>query len=314
MRAATKITFFNEDGEKFFGEGPARLLRGVERTGSLRAASNEMNMAYTKALKLIKNAEAALGFPLTVSTVGGRSGGGSRLTAEGAAWLERYEKYRDACIQANRKLYEEHFPDQNGRTCDAADNIGCVIMASGLGKRFGSNKLLTDFDGEPMICRILDATEGIFAKRVVVTRHEEIAKLCRRRGIEAVLHHLPHRNDTVRLGLEAVGDVERCMFCAGDQPLLKRETVMDLALASAREGRAIWRAAFKDTPGSPVVFPGWTFDQLRTLPEGKGGGFVIKQYPNEVRLVQVQDEFELYDVDEPCDIDMLLKKRRERCQ
>lgn len=38
--------------------------------------------------------------------------------------------------------------------------IGCVIMASGLGKRFGSNKLMADFNGKPMIYRILSATDG----------------------------------------------------------------------------------------------------------------------------------------------------------
>ena len=39
MRAVTKIQFTDDDGNKFFGEGPLRLLRCVERTGSLRAAA-----------------------------------------------------------------------------------------------------------------------------------------------------------------------------------------------------------------------------------------------------------------------------------
>ena len=112
MKAVTKITFLDENGEKFFGEGPVRLLRGVERTGSLRAASAEMHMAYTKALKLVKNAESALGFSLINSVTGGKSGGGSSLTKEGKEWLERYEKYRDECIQTNHRLYLEHFPEQ----------------------------------------------------------------------------------------------------------------------------------------------------------------------------------------------------------
>ena len=29
--------------------------------------------------------------------------------------------------------------------------VGCVIMASGVSRRFGSNKLLADFRGEPML-------------------------------------------------------------------------------------------------------------------------------------------------------------------
>ena len=54
MKAVTKITFMNDDGEKFFGEGPATLLREIDKTGSLRAAAISMGMAYTKALKLMK--------------------------------------------------------------------------------------------------------------------------------------------------------------------------------------------------------------------------------------------------------------------
>lgn len=112
MRARTRITFLDDNGEKFFGEGPARLLHAIAETGSLRAASMSMNMAYTKALRLMKKAEETLGFALITRTTGGKDGGGSTLTAEGKEWLERYEAYRDACIQANRELYLEFFPEQ----------------------------------------------------------------------------------------------------------------------------------------------------------------------------------------------------------
>ena len=112
MKAVTKITFLDDRGEKFFGEGPSRLLRRVEATGSLRAAAMSMEMAYTKALKLIRNAEHALGFPLIRRSTGGKDGGGSCLTEEGKEWLQRYEAYRDACKQANSRLYLEFFPEQ----------------------------------------------------------------------------------------------------------------------------------------------------------------------------------------------------------
>ena len=112
MKAATKIILLNEAGEKFFGEGPVRLLHAIEETGSLRAAAISMGMAYTKALKILVNAEQALGFPLTLRTIGGRSGGGSCITPEGKEFLKRYEAYRDACVQANAALYLEFFPQQ----------------------------------------------------------------------------------------------------------------------------------------------------------------------------------------------------------
>ena len=112
MKAVTKITFLDDNDEKFFGEGPARLMRGIETTGSLRAAALSMGMAYSKALKLIRNAETVLGYPLLRRFTGGKDGGGSCLTEEGKEWLQRYEDYRDACKEANRKLYLEFFPAQ----------------------------------------------------------------------------------------------------------------------------------------------------------------------------------------------------------
>ena len=112
MKAVTKIVFLDDHGDKFFGEGPARLLHGIEEKGSLRAAAMSMEMAYSKALNIIKHAEHTLGFPLVIRTTGGKSGGGSQLTKEGKEWLETYESYRDACLQANSKLYMEFFPEQ----------------------------------------------------------------------------------------------------------------------------------------------------------------------------------------------------------
>lgn len=186
-------------------------------------------------------------------------------------------------------------------------NYGCVIMASGLGKRFGGNKLMAEFSGKPMICRILDATEGLFAKRVVVTRHEDVAELCRERVIDVVLHDFPHRSDTVRLGLEAVGNVDGCMFCPADQPLLRRETIASLLLSAVNRYDNIWRTCFEATPGAPMLFPRWAFAELLNLPEGKGGGWVANKYPDRVSMMSVSDPYELMDADTPDSLDVLRK-------
>lgn len=294
MRAVTKIQFTDDEGNKFFGEGPLRLLRCVERTGSLRAAAIEMEMAYSKAIRLLKQAEANLGFPLTQRSTGGKDGGGSVLTPEGKRWLRQYEAYRDACVRANQELYRRFFPE-----------TGCVIMASGLGKRFGSNKLMADFLGRPMIHRALDATEGLFDRRVVVTRHESVAALCRERNVEVLLHALPHRSDTVRLGLEALGEVDCCMFLPGDQPLLDRETVAMLLERWREKTDSIIRPVYEDTEGSPVIFPDWAFEELKNLPEGRGGGVVIKNHPHEVCRVSVSGPFVLADADTPETLEIL---------
>lgn len=188
-------------------------------------------------------------------------------------------------------------------------NIGCVIMASGLGIRFGGNKLMADFHGVPLISHVFDATKGIFACRIVVTRHRDVAALCREQGIDVVVHDFPHQSDTVRLGINALGaGMNGCMFCSGDQPLLRQETVASLALAGANDKISIWRTVWETTAGTPVLFPKRTFSELLALPEGFGGSYVIKKYPEQVRTIPVRDMYELKDADTQEDLSVLLEQ------
>lgn len=112
MKSMVKIYLLDEADQKVFGEGPYRLLQAVEKTGSLRGAAISMDMAYTKALKLITTAENAFGYPLMVRTTGGKSGGGSSLTPEGKELLEKYERYRTECKEANRRIYDSIFGER----------------------------------------------------------------------------------------------------------------------------------------------------------------------------------------------------------
>ena len=194
--------------------------------------------------------------------------------------------------------------------------VGCVIMASGLSRRFGTNKLLADFCGQPMLCRAFDATAtpGI-AARIVVTRSEEVQALCRAHSVPVLLHSLPGRNDTVRLGLSALleqqPELSGCMFLPGDQPLLRRETVEAMTerfcptewqKETEREIFRLGAVADNDpTPlvGSPVLFGSSFFPELLALPENKGGNVLLKKYPAQVRTVCIADSAELLDADTP---------------
>jgi molybdate transport system regulatory protein len=108
MESVVKVYIYDGD-EKFFGEGPLNLLKGIEKYSSLRAAANEMGMAYTKAFKLIKTAEEHLGFALTQKHIGGTHGGGSTLTDQAREFIEKYEEYRNKCKVACADIFNEVF-------------------------------------------------------------------------------------------------------------------------------------------------------------------------------------------------------------
>lgn len=182
---------------------------------------------------------------------------------------------------------------------DPYGSAGCVIMASGLGRRFGGSKLLVPFLGKPLLSWALNATDGLFFRRVVVTRSREAAAFCAALGVETVVHDCPGRNDTVRLGLEAVGSVTQCLFCPADQPLLSRQTVESLLLCGQNSRGRIWRPSFQGTPGAPILFPWDYFEELKHLPQGKGGGVVAASHGESVRTLPVADRRELWDIDTP---------------
>lgn len=187
-------------------------------------------------------------------------------------------------------------------------NIGCVIMASGLGTRFGKNKLMTNFCGKPLISHILDSTSGIFQKRIVVTRHKEVVDLCNQSDIDVIYHSLPNKNHTIRLGIESMTNMASCMFCTADQPLLKKDTITSLALLSINSSQKIIRPIYNKAPGSPVIFPQWTFKDLLHLPEGNSGSYIIKQHPDTITYLPITNPYELEDIDTPEDFIRLQKK------
>jgi len=109
MRLKVRIGLRDAADEPFMGSGPAWLLRGVEKAGSLNLAARDMGMSYSKAHKLVKTLEAALGTPVLAVRRGGNSRGGSALTPRGRAFLERYEALEAAIKISAQKLFEKTF-------------------------------------------------------------------------------------------------------------------------------------------------------------------------------------------------------------
>ena len=258
-------------------------------------------------------------------------------------------------------------------------------MASGVGARFGGNKLMAELCDAPLVGHVVRATDGLFSRRVVVTCHADVAALCETLGAQVILHDEPCRNDTVRLGMEAMDGCDTVTFVQGDQPLIRPASIVALLRAAERDaagavrrdaaGRGvadvvgcdavgaalgdtaeggvaedyamgldavecdvdaaagcdaaefdvagaakydavgcnaaesgvarIWRTSFDGVPGAPVLFPSWAFDELRSLPRGKGGGFVAKAHAECVRTIEVSSEWELFDVDTRDDLEQL---------
>ena len=103
------VRLYTEDDQRCFGPGIATLLHRVEEHRSLRAAAASMDMAYSKAWRIIRTAEDVFGCKLLESTVGGQHGGGAVLTPEAERILAAYRDYQADVDQYARGKFDEAF-------------------------------------------------------------------------------------------------------------------------------------------------------------------------------------------------------------
>ena len=107
LKPTIRLSIMNPDAESgsLFGRGIASLCLGVRETGSLNAAAKGMGMAYSKALRIIKDTEAALDLQLL-----NRDGAhGSDLTEAGNKLLDTYLAIEEKLQKEAEELFEAAF-------------------------------------------------------------------------------------------------------------------------------------------------------------------------------------------------------------
>ena len=103
------VRLYTDDRTRCFGPGIATLLHRVEEHASLRSAAASMEMAYSKAWRIIRTAEDVFGCKLLDSTIGGQHGGGAVLTSEAERLLGVYRAYQADVEAYARGRFDEAF-------------------------------------------------------------------------------------------------------------------------------------------------------------------------------------------------------------
>lgn len=93
----------------FFGPGTRELLERIDETSSLRQATEDMGLSYTKALRMLKDMRNELGFEVVVSEKGGQSRGKTTLTPKGREVLDAYQAIDEKVFAYAQRLLDESF-------------------------------------------------------------------------------------------------------------------------------------------------------------------------------------------------------------
>ena len=85
------------DGNILLGEGRVALLRAIDETGSLSKAAKSLKMSYKKAWSLIDALNKRAEKPVITTSIGGKGGGGARLTPYGKALVNAFDTVNKNC-------------------------------------------------------------------------------------------------------------------------------------------------------------------------------------------------------------------------
>jgi len=95
-------------GAPAMGPGKAELIARIEQTGSISAAARAMGMSYRRAWQLVEALNRTYREPVISTAIGGRRGGGARVTAFGKRLANRFramENKASAAIAADLRRF-----------------------------------------------------------------------------------------------------------------------------------------------------------------------------------------------------------------
>jgi len=108
MEVRAKV-WLEKDREVVAGNGKVDLLKKIDETGSIQKAAERMGMSYRHAWGFIRKIEKRSGIKFVETQIGGREGGGARLTPQGKEFLKRYSTFRDGLDEYIEKKFKRAF-------------------------------------------------------------------------------------------------------------------------------------------------------------------------------------------------------------
>lgn len=184
--------------------------------------------------------------------------------------------------------------------------IAGLLLAAGGASRFGSQKLVASFRGEPLVrhaaSRLASVTDGGLA---VVGKDADTVRGALS-GCGLVIAENPNWADglasSLKLGVASVSpSAEAVIVALGDQPELDIDIVRSLIGVWRETGLPMVTARYRGVRSPPVLLAREIFPEVATLTGDMGAKPLMDRFPYRVAYVDVDSEIP-YDVDHRDDL------------
>jgi molybdenum cofactor cytidylyltransferase len=189
----------------------------------------------------------------------------------------------------------------------AKGNSTAIVLAAGRSSRSGQNhKLLAMLDGKSVVEQTVLSLQNAGINDILVVtgaRSDEIVAALNSRQINH-LHNADYQKgmgSSLAAGIRAqAASAEQCLIVLADMPFVSADTYNALITAAESVSEAeIFAPYFKGKRGNPILWRKSQFPALSAISGDKGGRVVLKERPELVCDVAVDDPGVLIDLDTP---------------
>ena len=178
--------------------------------------------------------------------------------------------------------------------------INLILLAAGNSKRFNGNKLLAIYKEKPIYMYIVEKVLDLKVDKIIcVTQYEEIKEGLLNTDINVVINDNSSLgiSSSIKLGINFDKSADGYMFMVCDQPFISIETLNSVIDNFINGDKGIVCVGYGDNKGNPVIFSKRYIDELLLLEGDSGGKKILKGYLNDLKVVNVDNEIELVDID-----------------
>lgn len=179
-----------------------------------------------------------------------------------------------------------------------------IYLAAGNSLRFGSNKLLYKIRGKELYRYGLDNLIKLTSirndcKLIVVTQYLEIITSYPKLNYIYSAKCQEGLSYSIKAGIEMIDKHNnfQIMFVVADQINLNYQTLNKMLDAYNNSNYSLASMVYQDRAGNPTIFDAIYIDELMKLESDQGGRKIINQHQDRCLFYQIENEFELFDID-----------------
>ncbi|HJT74794.1 MAG TPA: nucleotidyltransferase family protein [Chitinophaga sp.] len=174
------------------------------------------------------------------------------------------------------------------------ENVGILILGAGNSSRLGQPKQLLEFQGKPLICRMVDEASGTASGPVMIVAGASAVEVkCKLQGTPALIvmndNWVEGMGSSIATGIKALmeqfPDLEGVIIMVCDQPYVTSVLLRQLIEQHIITRKGIIASTYDNTAGTPVLFHNRYFRALSGLTGQQGAKKILQQSTDDLALV-----------------------------